>query len=781
MFLTRAKKIKIPFLTFSIFLSCLFIVSCSTVKNYPAQPFIYETNIQLNGKFNTDQRKDLLQKLENQLHDSVRVRRVRKMLLFNSLVNPPVYDSINADKSVIYLRALLNAEGYYRDSILYHASIDTVLEKKGEQYRTTLDFDVYPGKLITLDSIAFTFSADTLQDISQTTRDTLQKITEGAMGETLLKKGAPFSKALISNEIDRLTDVYRNNGYLQFSRDELLAVWDTVGIALLRPTLDPIEQAQQLAVLRARRANPTADLEIRLRANPDTSHLIRYYIGDVTVYPDLRADSSNYEPTVRYVNGIKVIDYLNIYNPKIAVENIYLNRGDLYSQRNYLRTLNRYNSVGSWRLVAIDQIPRPGTDTVDFVVRLTPAEKYSLNTNIEGSQNFGSNLFNGNFIGFNIGLQNRNFARGANLASSNFRFATEILSDEFVRARQVSFNNSIYFPRFIPKFGFVPQQWKDISKTVFTLNAAYTSRKDFFKLATINGAWGYEFNWKNKLLNIRLPNIEYAYLTKGDSLEELITNNRTYEYIFNSGMVVSSIVNLTVTGGKNRLANVARFNVESSGLLIGLMNSPFLYERLHRFIKLDAEFRQNYKIRRSSLAWRLFAGAGYQLPSDRYQFNTTLPFFKSYFAGGANSMRAWGLRKLGPGSSIKSFERTIAPERFGDMQLELNAEYRFFITEISGVQINSALFTDMGNIWTLRKLPDFENGQFKFNKLWHDLAIGAGTGLRIDFGFFLIRLDWAYKLKDPSPSFENSDKQNKFFPYKSIRDGQLQLGVTYPF
>lgn len=781
MFQTRAKKIRVPFSALFILSSCLFIFSCSTVKNYPDRPFVYETNIAINGKFSTDERKDLLEKLENQLHDSLRVRRVRKALLFNTLVNPPVYDSLNADKSVIYFRALLNAEGYYRDSIPYNANVDTVADKNAAQYRTTVNFDVYPGKLIRLDSISFNISGDTLQSISQATKDTLQQITNNALGSTLLKKGAPFSKSLISNEIDRLTDVYRNHGYLQFSREEILAVWDTVGIALLRPTLDPIEQAQQLAELRRRRENPTADLEIRLRYNPDTSHLVRYYVGDVTVYPDLASDTANYEPEITYVNGIKVVSYHDLYKPHIAVENVYLTRGDLYSQRNYLRTLNRYNSVGSWRLVAIEQLPREGTDTVDFIVRLTPAEKYSINTNIEGSQNFGSNLFNGNFIGFNVGLQNRNFARAANLASTNFRFATEILSKEAIRAQQVSFTNSIYFPRFIPKAGFVPQRWKDISKTVFNLNAAYTARKDFFNLASVNSAWGYEFNWKNKLLNIRVPNLEYALLEKGDSLIELINNNRTYEYIFNSGLVVSSIVNYTVTGGNNRIANVARFNLESSGLLLGLVNSQALYERLHRFVKLDAEFRQNYKIRRSAFAWRLFAGAGYQLSSDRFLYDSTLPFFKSYFAGGANSMRAWGLRKLGPGSAINSFDRTKAPERFGDMQLELNAEYRFFITEVSGVQINSAVFTDMGNVWTIRNLSGFEGGQFKFNNLWHDLAIGAGTGVRIDFGFFLIRLDWAYKLKDPSPDILNADKQNKFFPYKSIRDGQLQLGVTYPF
>jgi outer membrane protein assembly factor BamA len=499
------------------------------------------------------------------------------------------------------------------------------------------------------------------------------------------------------------------------------------------------------------------------------------------VYPDLRADTGEYIPQEIMVKDYKVISYHNLYKPKIAVENLYLNRGDLYNQRNYLRTQNRYNAVGSWRLVAIDQIPRPGTDTVDFIVRLTPAEKYSLNANIEGSQNFGSNLFNGNFIGFNVGLQNRNFARAANLATTNFRFATEVLSGEFIRTRQVSFGNAIYFPRLIPRLGFIPQAWKENARSLFTFNMAYTSRKDFFDLASVNGAWGYEFNWKNKLLSIRLPNVEYTYLQRGDSLNALIDSNRSYAYIYNSGLVASIITNLTITGGKKDVSNVARFNLESSGLLTGLFKSKTLDENLHRFIKLDAEFRQTYKIRRSAFAWRAFAGAGYQLSSDRFRYDTTLPFFKSYVAGGANSMRAWALRKLGPGSTIKSFNKTIAPERYGDMQLELNAEYRFYITSIGSIQVNSAAFVDMGNIWTIRKLPDFPNGHFRINKLWTDMAVGAGTGLRLDFGFFLIRLDWAYKLKDPSPSPEHRDKVNKFFPYRDIGDGQLQLGVTYPF
>jgi outer membrane protein insertion porin family len=158
-----------------------------------------------------------------------------------------------------------------------------------------------------------------------------------------------------------------------------------------------------------------------------------------------------------------------------------------------------------------------------------------------------------------------------------------------------------------------------------------------------------------------------------------------------------------------------------------------------------------------------------------------MPFFKAYFAGGANSMRAWPLRKLGPGSSLKSFDRTEAPDRFGDIQLELNGEYRFFVADLKGVAINSVLFTDIGNIWYLRKNPDFLNGEFSLRNLGRDIAIGAGTGLRIDFGFFLLRVDYAYKVKDPSPDDDRPELQNKWFPNWKLFNGQVQLGVTYPF
>lgn len=765
---------------------------------------MYNTNIELQGKFSTEERKQITSQLNDQLHDSIMVRRIEKLIgwekgpriFYDVLQNPPVYDSLHADKSVQYMQALLHSLGYYRDSITYRADIDSV----GSQYRTTVNFDVAPGTLFRVDSITYTFRNDTILGVSQSTKDTLQQVVNSAMGGALIKKGDAFAKPQIASERDRLTDEFRNNGYLRFSSDELIVLWDTVGLALLRPTLDPLEQLEQLEALRQRRENPTATLEVRLRANPDTSHLIRYHVGNVTVYPDLSPDTARFVPTAIRQGDYTVVSYRNLFKPRVATENLYLNRGDLYSQRNYLKTLNRYNSIGAWRLVTIDQVPRINTDTVDFVVKLTPARKYLSEINLEGSQNWGSTLTAGNLIGINYRLQNRNFARGANQSNTSLRYGVEIATNDtaasFIRTHQLSFGQTISFPRMLPRID-IPDTWKENLRTTFTLNGNWVNRIRFVEIYSLNSSWGYEFNWKNKLLGIRVPNIELAVLKRKEQLDSLIKQNQSYKYIFNDGLVSSNIISFTVTGSKKNVTNYARFNWENSGLLLSLVPSKAIEEQLYRFIKLDADLRKTLSLTpRTSLALRFFAGAGHSIPSNLARTTDPkdsskyfLPFFKAYFAGGANSMRAWQLRKLGPGSTKVSTNATVAPERFGDMQLEFNTEYRFFITDIRGVLINSALFADIGNIWYLRKHKSFTNGEFQFNRLLNDLAVGVGTGLRVDFGLFLIRLDYAHKAKDPNvlenrwfPEWTNDATKSGFRNFRTnLRRGQFQLGVTYPF
>ncbi len=751
----------------------LMLASCTIVRKYPRdKSFVYQTNINVNGNFSNEQRQELIAGLAGQLDDSIKARRLDR-LFWKVLKNPPVYDSSNADKSIVFMHYYLNSLGYFRDTITYRSE---VRQKAADQYATYVDFDVKPGKLVRLDSVGYNF------------RDSaLQALALAHTGQAIIKKGDAFAQGPISAERDRLTELFRNNGYLRFNSDDIYGLWDTLDISLLQPSLDPFEQLEVLQKLRERRENPTANLEMRLRPNLDSVKLWKYYVGDITIYPHYTIDTLGIGWRKSTKGHITILQQGNKFRPKIFPPNVYLRHGELYNQRRYLRTLNRFNSLGTWRIVNIDQVPRKGVDTVDFVIRMTPAKKYSFTTNLEGSIN--QSAISGNLlgIGVNAGIQNRNFARAANLANTNARYGVELGANEisqFIQTQQVSLSHNIYIPRLVfPEFRFV-EKFKDAFRgnirSIFSLSAANTERRLLYNLTTINGGWGYEFQRRRWLLTVKIPNIEYSYLKQRDSLIRLINNNPSLRNIFTDGFISSVVGNFTLTGGKGRILNVLRANMEESGLLTGLIRNSFLDKHLYRFIKVDAEVARLIKFTRSSIALRAFTGVGYEFDFTRNpQKRNNLPFFKQYFSGGPNSMRAWQLRRLGPGSSIQPF--TSVPDRYGDVQIELNAEYRFPIGKPLGIPVNGAFFTDMGNVWFLKSAAGAPNEIFRFSRLPQDIAIGAGAGLRIDFSFFVIRFDYAYKVKDPSPDPQFATYQNKFFAYPFFKGDQFQLGIGYPF
>ena len=160
-------------------------------------------------------------------------------------------------------------------------------------------------------------------------------------------------------------------------------------------------------------------------------------------------------------------------------------------------------------------------------------------------------------------------------------------------------------------------------------------------------------------------------------------------------------------------------------------------------------------------------------------------------------MRAWGLRLLGLGSSLLSDTSTTFRDRYGDMQLECNLEYRYPIAHYSSVNVKGALFADAGNIWNVRKDPNNPESEFNINRLGKDIAIGIGTGLRLDFNYFLIRVDMGIKLKDPA-RLENNGwldianftwRNHEFDKYNDQGDlisakrnnYAIQLGLGLPF
>jgi outer membrane protein insertion porin family len=332
----------------------------------------------------------------------------------------------------------------------------------------------------------------------------------------------------------------------------------------------------------------------------------------------------------------------------------------------------------------------------------------------------------------------------------------------------------------------LPERFRS-ANSVLSFNASNTQRAYLYNLTTFNTSMSYILERRNKLFALKFPNIEYSLLNAKDSLLEIFKQNPGLKNLFNDGLILSSIVSYTVTGGAKRSITSARINFEIAGFVASLIKTDFIQKNLYRYIKPDFEFKWLRKIGTNDLVLRSFVGIGIPVRIDtsqgHYKYRSEyLPFFKAYSAVGPNSMRGWGLRRLGPGHALQYVSEY--PDRFGDIQFETDLEYRFFLFKLFGFKINSTFFTDVGNVWFMRRNPSFPGGEFTASNFLKDLAIDIGTGLRVDLGFFLIRLDYGLKVHNPTPEPINAEAQDKYFydwSLKYLLNGILQFGVTYPF
>ena len=292
------------------------------------------------------------------------------------------------------------------------------------------------------------------------------------------------------------------------------------------------------------------------------------------------------------------------------------------------------------------------------------------------------------------------------------------------------------------------------------------------------------------MLNYRPMNIELYQLNKFSKLDSLLILNPFLRSSFNEGNIVSQNISYTNIGNSSKnphQQHYLRLGIEEAGGLLGLADK--FNKDLYRYLKIEAEYRSTYQYTNTEIAWRLMGGWGNNY-SNNARLSGQLPFFKQFTAGGPYSMRAWGLRQLGLGSS--TFYDTSAQrqnfDRFGDLQLEANFEYRFTLLQLGSYKIGSALFADMGNIWNTRDLGNDPRAGFKLDRLYKDLAIGIGTGLRLDFDYFIIRIDYALKMKDPTRSYNNGWLNFNDMKWAEVKPNGLkvnnyawQFGIGLPF
>ncbi|QES88173.1 BamA/TamA family outer membrane protein [Rhizosphaericola mali] len=785
----------------------------TSVKNYPVDtPFVFDNKIVLDGShLSGDENAQMNLDLPNYWSDSANANRFRRYMFLYRINNPPKFDTSNITKSKKYMKGYLQTKGYFQPIITDTFYFDST--SFPGQDRTFIQVNINPNKPTIIDSVHYNLpDSSILKVIEQKT-----KMPNIVVGKT------HFSNAPVSNELDRIIKLYRNNGYYRLQKQDLIAVVDTNDITLLKMTIDPFEQAMLLAQSASSRKNYLkASVDFTKRMSIDSlkyesskEAFVKYKIGRVYIFPEtsvtdipdtVMKHGRDFDSIFRTRNRmINIYSNEQKFKPRPILEHLFTHPGDIYSDSMYLKTINNISNIGAWQSVDSRAITIQDS-TLDLFYFLVPNIKQSMSYDFEVSRNTGDYItssFGSNFLGLavNVTHKNRNTWHRAIQSSTSLRNGVELnLANSngyssILQTIQSSITQSYVFPKFITPFR-IRDRTSDGIKSVLNVTGSYQDRRDYFKLKSIVANWGYEWRSKNITWQYRPLNIELYSLDTLTYLYQALVNSPYIRNAFNTGAVVSQQLNMAIAySDKNhpQNANYVSVGFEESGTLLGRFKP--LKGNIYQYVKLQAEYRKQVNFHKTQLAFRAMAGVAFNYNGDG-KFGGTLPFYKQFFGGGPNSMRAWGLRQIGLGSSLLSDTSSTFRDRYGDMQMEVNAEYRYPIFVVGSMKVKGAMFVDAGNVWDVRTNTSNPQGVFNINNLGHDIAIGVGTGLRLDFDYFLIRLDLGIKVKDPARDenggwmdFSKFSWRNKEYTIINPITNQqvyrnnyaLQLGIGLPF
>lgn len=775
--------------------------SCTVVRDYPTNKnFHFENNVKINGTLSKEQMILLKTRLLGQLEDSVQIRVASKIpwpsfpyfIPVSVMERPSAFHPDKVRLSATNMRFLMNNVGYRKSTV----SFDTLVQRKKDQKRVTTTFSVTPGPLYTIDTSTYLFN-DTI----------LQSIAVSAAKDAVIKKGSAFDYDMVDQEISRLTDVLQNNGFYKIAKEDIIVEADTNIVSLLNASLDPISFA--LVAAAAKVKPPSAHLTFRLRENIDSSHMVQYEIGSVLVYPDLTAEEADSVSIDRWPDSsqVNIIPLHNSFNENFIKSNIVLRPGAPFNRQDYSKTLNNFNKLGSWQNISINAAADDTTGKINYILKLLPAKRQFFSVDLEGSSIINTSQLiqvGSGRVGLatNFTLRNRNIGKRAIQLENSLRTGVEFNNFEKILSGEITLTNRLTFPWLVVPFLAKTTSLSQQTKTVASADFSYINRFKYFELNTFNTFWGYE--WKpnpNSSWQVRPLNIELTRFIPDSLFLESIKDFPLLLYTYNNGLVIgaSAQYNRNLTPNGTKKISLLKLYAEESGLGFGALfynqtKPGKAFSNLYRFVKVDAEFKHIINYRKSSLHMRLFAGGGLALTTGSKKGEVTLPFFKSYVAGGPNSMRGWSIRKLGIGSNV--FYDTIAGggfnDKYADLHLEGNLELRFNLFQFYGFWMRGALFTDVGNIWFRNDLDGLlNNADLKLNRLGRDLAVASGMGARIDFNYFLLRFDLGFPVKDPRYGPENTGNPNVARFYAQNTGGWFvdnvwnkpvfQFAIGYPF
>jgi len=680
----------------------------------------------------------------------------RRFKTFSRLGEAPVlYDSTVIDKCIKDISKVLANAGYIKPYISENKNIS---EKK-----LKLNINIVPGPRYTIRNLTREVNDPLLTDF----------ILKEDIGQSLLHEGEAFDVNQLINERKRITAALRNNGYYTFTKDDIRFSADTAA------TSTEVDVKMTIKMLQA-----------------DGRHIATnhrpYTIGRVNFITD--ASSANeLNDTLQYK------DYNFIYNDKLRfrknllTSNTRIKCGELFNDTYFKDTYNNFNRLPAVGFSSVSLHERSGTDTLDCDIIVNHTKPYSIGYDVEATNSAGDL---GAAISTN--LQNKNLFKGSETFMVKLRGAYESISglEGYDGRNYVEFGGEarISFPTFL--LPLVKRDWgiRHNASSEISLQYNMQNRPEFDR-RVLTTAWRYKWMSHNKRVQHKFDLMEanYVYMPwishtfKEQYLDSLGKTNAILKYNYENLLITKTGYTYTYnslgaaqqTYGKN--AYTLRFNIESSGNFLQALTSidtkendegqrTFCGIAYAQYVKGDLDVAKSIRIDENN-SMALHGALGIAYP---YGNSNQLPFEKRYFGGGANSVRGWSVRSLGPGAYNGTDKGINFLNQSGDIKLDLSMEFRAkLFWKFSG-----AAFIDAGNIWTIRKYADQPGGEFRFDKFIEQIAASYGIGLRMDANFFIVRFDAG--MKAINPAYKGRDHYPITHPVMS-RDFAFHFAVGMPF
>ncbi len=731
------------------------------LKSYDKQKYV-EKKVEVEAKFATR-----IAELEQNGRNSNRLKRKRnrkiekidKAIAEGNLgmrIGEPlsIFDSTKARNTADQMELFLHSKGFFNAKADYRARLT--------RRKARVTFEIKEGLPYTIDSL--------LYDIRDSDIDSLVKADSE---NSLLQVGEQYDQSTIGNERDRVTELLKNNGYYDFSRQFVSFQVDS-------------------AIGNKRVAIRT------LIKNPASRGYHKVFTLDSVVFTmDANLQIPDRSRTTSFFNTITYKYYDKPYSRKILDRRVFIYPGQKYNKENTLLTQRQLAYMDNFKFININYDTTGGQFIANIFV--SPLNRY------QWSNEVGVNVTQG-FPGpfYNLSFKKRNVFKGLENLELSGRIGIEGVAsasnpDEIYRSIEAGANLSFTFPQFIlPVNNKRRIRWGKMNpKTRVQGGYSFTDRPEYNR---VNFNFSNTYLWENQRrdqfslafgeISIINSSLDSAFNARLITLAENGNNlKNSFDPSFVSSIVFGANFNFNNYGTFTDNSAFLRFQVESGGSTLNIIPDDFLRKidlEYYKYFKLNVDFRKHIPIdERTNFAYRVASGIAVS-----YSDNQVLPYEKYFFAGGSNNIRGWRPRRLGPGSYTPIDSTTQALdysfEQQGEIQLLSSFELR---RKLVGI-LAGAVFIDAGNVWSLREDNTRPGASFKANRFWKEIAISSGVGARFDFSFLVLRFDLGLKVYDPARAegkrfiFSNGFNDPPFQRGENNPDLEsviFNIGVGYPF